>query len=386
MSDKKLRVLHFSPHHEDCGIAVYQENYLAGMEGKTEVENAFFETSPFETIGKSSAELQPILDNLRKELKNYDILHIQHDFSLFSAEFPSIVAAGKAAGKKVIVSMHASPNFFIKKEKLTGLGPHSVVHFLRQMRFRLKMIKFHITPLMDVDLVLVHNEATRQGLERFGVPSDRIQKLAHPVYEIPTPPVSTEIAKKLNKQKGDIIFCTVGFIHKHKGVFDAVKALKFLPDNYKLAVVGGIHATSDDVGIYNRLCDTINTLGLRDRVYITGYAKTDEMLDGFIRECDVCLYPYDRDYYSNVSSGALSRGFANDRPIIAYPTETFKEVAASNHSIVLTDTFAYYELARELQRIDLAAQAKRSTEYAKKMAWPKMAQQLAAIYQEVAKA
>ena len=67
-------------------------------------------------------------------------------------------------------------------------------------------------------------------------------------------------------------------------------------------------------------------LGPHDRVYITGYVKGDDTLNAMIRECDVCVYPYDRVYYSNVSSGSLNLSFANGRPLIAYPTATFKEM------------------------------------------------------------
>lgn len=385
MHAKKIKVLHFSPHNEDCGIGFYQEYYLEGMANSAEVENKFFEVSPLTTIHMPASELNPVLDKLKQELQHYDILHIQHDFSLYSAEFPAIVAAAKNAGKKVIVSMHASPNFFIKKDRLHGLGPHTVMHYLKQLRFRRRMIRFHVTPLMEVDLVLVHNESTVKGLQSFGVPADRIKKLPHPVYEITPPSKSTIIAENLQKKSGDIIFCTVGFIHQHKGVFDAVKALKYLPENYKLAILGGIHPTSHDIGIYNRICDLISDWGLRERVYIAGYIENEDEHNGMVQECDVCVYPYDRDYYSNVSSGALGRGFANGLPVVAYPTEVFKEVAADGQSLVLTQTFAYYELARELKRIDLKLQAERSKEYAKRLAWSKMAKEMITTYKEVIK-
>jgi len=69
-------------------------------------------------------------------------------------------------------------------------------------------------------------------------------------------------------------------------------------------------------------------------------------------------------------------------PVIAYPTETFKEISTnSNNAVVLTDTFAYYELARELQSIDVSTQIELSKAYAKDMAWPKMAAVLADLYQ-----
>jgi glycosyltransferase involved in cell wall biosynthesis len=89
-------------------------------------------------------------------------------------------------------------------------------------------------------------------------------------------------------------------------------------------------------------------------------------------------------YYSNLSSGSINLAIANDKPVVAYPTNGFREIAASSDgAVVLTGTFAYYELARELQRIDVAKQVTLSKTYAQKAAWPKMAQELVAAYQSV---
>jgi glycosyltransferase involved in cell wall biosynthesis len=205
------------------------------------------------------------------------------------------------------------------------------------------------------------------------------------VYDFAKPPKSTLIAVKLHQQKGDVIFCTVGMMHRYKGVIDAVKALKFLPSNYKLAVVGGIHPLSEDLPLYNKLCDLIDTLGLQERVYITGFIEDDNRFNALIRECDVCVYPYDGVYYAHVSSGAINLALANHKPVIAYPTATFKELSdLSGGAVVLTQTFAYYELAREIERIDTTKQVKLAEAYAKKMAWPEVAKWLVSLYKELA--
>jgi glycosyltransferase involved in cell wall biosynthesis len=112
--------------------------------------------------------------------------------------------------------------------------------------------------------------------------------------------------------------------------------------------------------------------------------KDDNIMNGYIRECDVCVYPYDGVYYANASSGAVNLGFANGRPVVTYPTAGFRELAASaDGALVLTDTFAYYELARKLQDIDLTKQAELSKAYAKKMAWPTLSKELIAAYHKV---
>ncbi len=386
-----VRILHFSPHDEDDGIAKYQEQYLAGMRGDATVENKFFEVTPIQLRHMNPEQHEEAYARLKGELKDFDIFHVQHEFGLFvEDDFQRLVSIAKEAGKKVVVTVHLSPDFAIKPVKLGGVGPRSMVAFLRQQRHRNRMYERHVTPFLQADLLLVHNDMTAQALTKAGASEDKVKKILHPVHQFPDPPKSDYIAGKLNKKSGDIIYCTVGMLHKYKGIFDAIRALKFLPGNYKLAIIGGLHPVetdivSDTVGIYNKITDLIDILGLHDRVFITGFVKDDDKMNSYIRECDACVYPYDGVYYANVSSGAVNLGFSNGKPVIAYPTAGFRELATyTDGALVLTDTFAYYELARTLQDIDLSKQSELSQAYAKKMAWPNLAKELAAAYHQVA--
>lgn len=380
-----IRVLQISPHNENDGIARYQEQYVKALQAMPDVETAFFEVSPTRLRSMSIHEQHQVLHQLKKELAQYDILHVQHEFGLFApGEFRQVIEAGKQVGKRVVVSLHTSPIFAIKPVKLGGLGPRSWVMYARQRRYTKKMIGWNIAPMQLADAVLVHDNNTAGALQSYDIAADRIHVLPHPVYDFPEPPKSTLIAEKLHKQKGDVIYCTVGMMHRYKGVYDAVRALKFLPDNYKLAVVGGVHPLSEDVPMYNKLCDLIDTSGLHSRVYITGFVTDDDKFNALIRECDICVYPYDGTYYAHVSSGAMNLAFSNRMPVIAYPTATFKEVAeTSDGAAVLTDTFAYYELARELERIDTRKQRELSAAYAEQMAWPKATKTLVDIYRSL---
>ncbi|HXH26774.1 MAG TPA: glycosyltransferase [Candidatus Acidoferrum sp.] len=389
MSKDVIRILHFSSTLRDpyCGIGRYQEQYLAGMAGDKRVVNKFFNISPYQTRAMSPEEMDKAMEELKTELKEYDILHIQHEFGLYwDDQFAKIVAVGKDTGKKIIVTVHLSPANVpeLKPVKLGGLGPHSWMHYAKELRHHNRMLQYHIEPMKRADLLLVHTTLVAKSLEGFGIEALRIRKLPHPVYDMPVPPKSDEIAKKLDKQPGDIIFCVTGFLHRYKNITDAVKALKFLPDNYKLALIGGVKSDSDEVTYENKITDLVDAMGLHKRVYITGYIEDDSRLNALVRECDVCIYPYDGVYYGNASSGALGLAFVNDMPVIAYPTPSFIEGAAEvEGSVVFCETYAYYEIARELQRIDFARQRKLAKEYAIKMAWPKLAKELIAIYETV---
>ena len=55
-----IRVLQFSTHNEDCGIAKYQEQFIAGMEGTEDFHTDFFPYSPNKTKHMTKAELKVV--------------------------------------------------------------------------------------------------------------------------------------------------------------------------------------------------------------------------------------------------------------------------------------------------------------------------------------
>lgn len=387
MSSQKIRVLHVSSRYEECGVAKYLAHYMKGMAQVPEIQNDYFDVSPYQTHNMSVADLGKMAAKLQAELQNYDVLHVQHEFALYAHDsFRRIIEAGHLSGKKIVVNVHISPSLHgaSAKPHLHGLGPHSLVHYAKELRRHKRFLTEYVEPMRKVDLILVHNNVTAQSLQRLGIEPGCIKKVTHPVQVYDTPKPTNVIAQRLNKQKDDVIYCVIGFFHRQKGIIEAVKALKFLPKNYKLAILGGMKEDSDDVSYYDKVCDMIDALDLQDRVYITGYVPTDELLNAYIRECDVCVYPFNRIYYAAVSSGSMGLAFANGRSVIAYPTAAIKELAAeSDGAVVLCETFAYYELARELKQIDLAKQAQLSKAYAEKMAWPKVSEDLIRLYTEV---
>ena len=380
-----LRVLHFSPHFEDCGIAKYQENYLEEMNKLDDVQNDFFDYSPYQTREMNEVEFSEVIKKLQQAVTKYEFLHIQHEFGFFRGnQLQQIVDTAKNAGLKVLVTYHTSPDLIIIKKPLSGLGPRSILSFLRSYRQNYLLSKTHITPLLSSDLALVHNSYTQDQLtRRYGVPGNKVALLPHPTPAITNPPKTADIQKVLNKQKGDVIISCVGYLHRFKGVDKAIKALSYLPKNYKLAVLGGVKADSDDQAIYDQLTDLILARNLQDRVYITGVVDSDEVLNSYIRETDVCAYPYDSSYYKGVASGAINLAIANERPIVAYPVATFKETNTPFEQIVFTGSDSYYELAKKIENLDTNVQTKRVQEYANANSWKNLSAKLVDIYRSV---
>lgn len=383
----KVKVLQFSSRSSDhCGVGKYQENFVHEFDAmQDQIETTFFDSSPYKTRVMNPEELQKTIDRLKVELTNYDVLHIQHEFGLYSGEeFAHLVDAAKEVGKKVVVTVHLSPALAFTFKPREGVGLRSIIHVLRQRRLHGIFKKRHIEAFKRADLLFTHNNGATNSLVTYGIEREKIVQFSHPVLPITNPKTkSNEIAENLNKQNGDVIYATIGFMHKFKGIEDAVRALKYLPENYKLAVIGGMQPISDEVNIYNTIATLVDTLNLRDRVYITGYVDEDDRLNALIREVDICVYAYNNKYYGQVSSGALNLAFANQRAVIGYPTDSFREMNEEFGEIKLTSSAAYYELARELKRIDIDAQVAAGNRYAEAHSWPKVSQTVLDAYKAI---
>ena len=376
-----IKVLHFSTHNENCGIGKYQEMFIDQMADSKVVYNEFFELSPNQIKTMPKEEYQKAFNLLKEKLIDFDILHIQHEYSFFlQDELEQALAIAKELRKKSIVTVHTSANVGHKKALLKGVSPRSWVAFTRAYKLEKTMFKRFIAPLKDADLLIVHNNVTAKSLISRGINEAKIKKITIPVPKINFDYESITIKEALGVKNGDVIIATVGFLHRYKGVEHAIKSLKYLPENYKLAIIGGLHPGTDDISIYDNLADLIIEQGLRSRVFITGYVLDDKKMNALIRECDICVFPYDREYYSNVSSAALNNAFANHLPVIAYPTESFREVNSKFEAMRLTHSFNYYELYRELLNINISEFTKKSLKYSDVYSYPVVTQELVEIY------
>ena len=317
-------------------------------------------------------------------LLDYNVLHIQHELSFFKHnELTDIIMLAKSAGKKVIVTVHTAPAAQYVVPHIGGLGPRSLKNYAKQVISSKRFVQRYVTPLKEADLIIVHNKVTKHNLASYGVSEESIEVIKIPVPHVDFDKSTNEIRTNLNHQKGDVIFCSVGFISRMKGVSEAIKALMYLPDNFKLAIIGGVHPDGGDESLYNELTDLIFKLDLVKRVYITGYIEEDENLNSLIRECDVCVYPYDKNYYSYVSSAAINNAIGNHKPVIAYPTRSFIEINSEQPVVTFTKSSNYYELAREIRNIELSGAEKLSTDYAGRHAYNSEAANFINIYRKL---
>lgn len=387
MTANKIRVLHLSTYNEECGIGKYQENFLKEMEKYKEVHNEFYRKSLNVIKKMGPDELKQELVFLSSYVQDFDLVHIQHEFGLFSGAGQGIhqlIQRVKAKDKPVIITIHTAPALMLSSDELTGYTPRKVAGYIKRRLKNERTKQKRLNPLKGADKIIALNRFTRdQLISVVGVDEKDVLLRMLPVLPL-NKQKNQKIRKIMHASDRDVILCTAGFINENKGVDHAIKCLKLLPENYKLAVLGGINPDSGNPHIYNHITDLVIELGLEDRVHITGYIQDDDQLSEYIRGCDIALYPYNPDYYRMASSDAINKSLMNNIPVIAYPAESFKEI--NNHTpgaIYLTPSPVYYELVRAINSIDIEAQLARAEQYVTTNSYKSAAEDLVKIYKEL---
>lgn len=387
MAKDAIRVLHLSTHNEECGIAIFQQNIVEAMNGDVQVENTFFDVSPNTSRNMNEPEFRAVVKKLEDELSRYDILHIQHEYSFYrDNQLARYVQAAKKTNKKVVFTLHTPPHAHrqgVLRRAPRGFTPRTWLHAFRVAKEDKKFVDDYISPLANADAIVVNSRASLDSFAEYGLARDKMSLIELPVPEVDRAISSNQIVTAINRQEGDVILSTAGFISESKGIAQAIKALSYLPQNYKLAIVGGPHPSGQNDSFYDHACDLIVQLGLKDRVCITGYVENDKLRDALLRETDICLYPYDRHYYDYVSSAALTNAVANSLPIVAFKTKTFLEANETVPFIYFCKSANYYELARSVQEINLIESRKLVKDYAERLSVKKQAARFIEMYAEV---
>jgi glycosyltransferase involved in cell wall biosynthesis len=379
-----IRVLHFTPHREVCGIAKYHQRCLNSLGLVPDIQNTLSRYSPYQVREMKRREFGLALRELRRELECHDVLHVQHEFDLFSGgQFAQIANLAIESGRRLVVTAHTAPGERFRESLTGGFGPRAVLERLRQLRERRVFVRESARTFQMASVVICHSAFIASELRRIGVMGERVLQLEHPVPEVSRFARSSRLRDRLDGSGGAMIIAMLGFVHRYKGIQDAIRSLSLLPESYKLAIIGGVHPLSSDVQFLDEIAALVAECNAEKRVFVTGVVTDDDEMSAMIRECDICVFPYDQEYYRNASSDSLSLAFANHMPVVAYPTESIRGVAAATNAVVLCSAASHIDLAREIQRINTVEQGSRSAVYASATSWSRQARVLAQVYSSV---
>ena len=180
-----------------------------------------------------------------------------------------------------------------------------------------------------------------------------------------------------------VVLSLFGFIAPYKGHDTAIRALRHLPSNYHLAIVGDLHPESRGNRALNQalsLAERSRTLARRVRV--TGYAES-ETVDLYHAATDLCLAPYHDGALSG--SAAITWALSSGKPVIASKIPSFCEIDDHAGCLLLFTDGCDHELAWQIQHLaeSPALQqtlVERARAYADETTWAQSAATVATIY------
>ena len=262
ISQAKDKTLAFiSSYDEICGNATYTKQLM-------EQVRPYFKKVDIIKLDQfliHSAKLCGMVEkDVLAKINNYDYLNIQWEPGLFASRQKNacrffIKIIDQFQGKAISITSHSlnfDPEFLrqknvLKYKILKALFPKSLKRQAISNYFYQNLVIKYINSLCGKKSVslIVHQENLKKILSYY----TKIPVYDHPIVS-PTsddiakynnPNVRGDIIKKYNLDK-DKIYCAVfGFYGPYKGIDLAIKALKYLPENYHLIIGSNVHPTSN---------------------------------------------------------------------------------------------------------------------------------------------
>ncbi|MEM3018333.1 MAG: glycosyltransferase [Candidatus Bathyarchaeia archaeon] len=307
---------------------------------------------------------------------NPEIVHLQHDYSVygFGQRFFNLI---KKIRPDPIVTMHEvhTPETV---DKIT-YGAENLAGNHAQLGLLAKRI-------------VVHSDAMKEWLIKYGVESERVEVIPHGTPVLPR--ISkAEAKRRWGFSEDERVLLSIGFIRRSKNERLLVEVLPDLlreVPGLRLLLVGSLHpySTSSDIEEAQARRLIVKRLRLEPYVrFVERYLDDDELL--YALGCaDLIVFLHDKPYIE--VSGALHLGIGAGKPIVATAVPRFEEVKRFSPETILMpgDKHRLVEVASRILTDEGFANdlARRTLEYAEHTSWMNVAQDHYRLYWETLKA
>jgi glycosyltransferase involved in cell wall biosynthesis len=403
MSNILPRLAIISTYDELCGIASYTRALIPQLQNDFSVE--VFDLDQY-LLRHTSQRVQKLADehirSIVARLKEFDYVNIQLEQGTLGRTIQQIMRRFRALAK-------AAPQLSVTFHTVKSAHPPTgeVWALIRQAKFlkahRLIKAHKHANQLGGGIYVLLRRLSTKKTVSVI-VHSKRDMRLLRDVYRLlnvfnhPLSYFDSAYAAKVRASTTRASFPilsevpanakligTFGFLNNYKGFDVAIKALKYLPDDYHLVIFGGVHPqlikpqmnidkyikeilqeanighsafdkiANADISNINLSITTdqsssffTNALGsLHERIHFGGVLKDDEFAAA-MSVCDVVAFPYIE--IGQASSGPISIALDMGCRVLASRTLTFLQLARYHPgAIEFFDIGNFLELAQRIQ-------------------------------------
>jgi len=228
-----------------------------------------------------------------------------------------------------------------------------------------------------VRIITPSQYTTDQLLKHTSVPKEKIRLVPLGV-DLPATSLSPERRAAERERlvgKGNEMIFTVGVIQTRKNTINALKALRHLPERYRLVIAGGDGHGSEAIH------DFIRTEGLGPRVVLLGYAPA-EQLPILYEAASVFLFPSFEEGFGLPVLEAMSYGL----PVVASQTSSLPEVGGD--AALYVDPHDPEDIAEKVMRAveddgQRSVMIERGLARAKICTWRRTAEANLQVYNEV---
>jgi len=327
------------------------------------------------------------LQAIAKELQQFDYANIQFEAGLFGIDPKKIMRRFKIlakASKNLIVTLH-------RYDLKVNLFSKRMIYDCLRLRFKTVLTQLKHNYGINVYAQLYSNivQYCQKNNASIIVHTKRDKKIIRQafgfdnVYDHPLTFLAEEdlivhkksssrenFMQKYHLDKNDIVIGIFGFISPHKGYLTAVKAMKWLPDNYKLLIFGIQHPLS--INPYEEVNEYLQTImeciendahekresntsseTLVNRVKFCGGLDDDRFIDALLC-CDFTVLPYIE--VNQGGSGVASLVLDSGVPAVFSQTLAFLELEKyAKNAFKMFSIGNYLELANAIQDYDHTA-------------------------------
>jgi glycosyltransferase involved in cell wall biosynthesis len=374
----KQKLLMISSYRRPFGIAQYVEFLETPLRDQSEfdIEIAALPVDLFRAQGPyARAASGKLFAEILEKARKADVVSIQFEPGLLGLTPFRIWQRMRAiiqVSKKVLITYHTVPPMGGAKIELSLQGLKEVIRSLRgNYVFGSLFRTVRRNPQKFRHLVQTRREANNFAL--MGIPADTI--IAEPLSfvdestrkQLQNPQAARASLDERYGVQGKFVIGCFGFLAPYKGVEVAIDAMRHLPENYSLLIVGGLHPEgiaprTVKQPYVQKLVAALerSALALSDRVHFCGSlgnAEFNEVMSG----CDAVVLPYAE--VGQTSSGPAALALDMQRPVYCSRTHCFKELDRFQPGMIsFFEIGNHIELAQKLSRRDGETPSRRSAQ------------------------
>ena len=237
--------------------------------------------------------------------------------------------------------------------------------------------KFRRT-LKEADHIIAISECTKHDIMEYGhINDDRISVIYQsfsPRFTI-SPDTKQQEQIRMNYGLPRRFILNVGTIERRKNILLVVKALKDLPDDLSLVIIGR------QTSYTNEVLDYVNTHGLNQRVYFL-HGVPDDHLPSLYAQAEAFVYPSVYEGFGIPIIEAISSGL----PVVACSGSCLEEAGGPDSIYVAPDDVA--GMASAISQVLKGASGReerieRSREYIRRFEGNDVARQVMEVYRKL---